>query len=332
MISVKSAYLAGLLVLAALTANAQTYWSTNAALNCGAYGINAAGAPQPVTTPAGGTGYVCFVYGTLPWYDAGGGWGSSIRVAAPATAPIAVFLDFVDVNAQPSTLDFQYLGDSTILNGTTTGQALFANQPMEVDLLGLHTPASNGSSEAKGPVVVLAYCPDPDTCSQVQAQLIYSALPGNTWSLSAPVVFDSQTWTAWSSVGIDDGSTNQVSFVIYNLANDKLAHTYTLKVFDSAGNLHVTATTQSVAYLGSYADLLRNVTSNLPTGVFKLQMVASDYAAFEALQFRGATGTTMVSAWENIPAGAAVAAAVTRGRHPAPTGRYLLPPQRVAQQ
>lgn len=331
MISVKSAYLAGMLVLAGLTANAQTYWSPNSALNCGSYGMDAAGTPQPVTTPAGGTGYVCFVYGTLPWYDAGGGWASSIRVAAPATAPIAVFLDFADQNAQPSTLDFQYRGDTAILNGTTTGQALLANQPMEVDLIGLHTPASNGSSEAKGPVVLLAYCPDPATCSQVQAQLIYSALPTFKYSLSAPVVFDSLTWTAWSSIGIDDGSQDNVSFVIYNLANDKLAHTYTLKVYDSAGNLHATATTQSVAYLGSYADLVRNVVANLPAGVFKLQMVASDYAAFEVLQFHSNTGTTLVSAWENIPAGAATAAAVTRGRRPAPSGRYLLPPQRVAQ-
>ncbi len=329
MISAKSAYLAGMLVMAALTANAQTYWSTNAALNCGSYGTDAAGTPQTVTTPAGGTGYVCYVYGTLPWYAAGAGWASSIRVAAPATAPVAVFLDFFDVNNVPSTLDFRYRGDSTVTSDVTTSTALFPNQPIEVDLLGLHSQAPAYGSQAGGPVVVLAYCPDSVTCSQMQAQLIYSALPSNPWSLSAPVVWDAQTWTAWSSVGVDDGSTDQMSFVIYNLANDGLAHTYTLKVYDSNGTLQGTATTQTVAYLGSYADLLRNVVTNLPAGVLKVQLVASDYAAFEALQFHGATGTTLVSAWENIPAGAAATAAVTRGRHPAPAGRYLLPPQRA---
>ncbi len=333
MISVKSAYLAGILVMAALTANAQTYWSTSAALNCGSYGTNAAGAPQQVTTPAGGTGYVCFVFGTLPWYAAGAGWASSIRVAAPPTAPVAVFLNFYDVNNVPSTLDFQYRGDATVSSDVTTSTALFPNQPIEVDLLGLHSQAPAYNSQAGGPVVVLAYCPDAGTCSQMQAQLIYSALPSQPWSLSAPVVWDAQTWTAWSSIGVDNGSTDQISFVIYNLANDQLAHTYTLKVFDSNGTLHASATTQTVAYQGSYADLVRNVIPNLPSGVLKVQVVASDYTAFEALQFHGASATTLVSAWENIPAGAAAtAAAVTRGRHPAPTGQYLLPPNRSARQ
>lgn len=331
MLSVKSVCLVGMLALGALTANAQTYWSTNASLNCGSYGTNAAGAPLAVTVAGNATGYVCYVYGTLPWYAAGAGWNSSIRVAAPATAAIAVFLDFFDTNNVASKLDFRYHGDSTLLSDVTTGQALFANQPIQVDLLGLNSQTGSYTSQAGGPVVVLAYCPDADTCSQVQAQLIYSALPSQPWSLSAPVVWDAQTWTGWASLGIDDGKTDQVSFVIYNLANDQLAHTYTLRVYDSAGTLHTSATTKSVAYLGSYADLLRNVTTNLPTGVFKLQLVASDYSAFEVLQFHGSSATTLVSAWENIPATAAAAASVTRGRHPAPQGRYLLPPQRSAQ-
>ena len=331
MISLKSVYLAGFLVVGALTASAQTYWSTNPALNCNAYGTNAAGAPQQVTTPGGGTGYVCYVYGTLPWYAAGAGWGSTIRIAGPASAAVAVFLDFYDVNNVAQKLDFHYQGDSTLISDVTTSQALFANQPMEVDLLGLSSQAPTYGSQAGGPVVVLAYCPDPLTCGAVQAQLIYSALPSHPWSLSAPVIWDQGTWTAWSSVGIDDGSTDQMSFVVYNLANDQLSHTYSLRVYDSTGTLKGSATTPSVTYLGSYADLVRNVIPNLPSGILKVELVATDFTAFEALQFHGASATTLVSAYENVPAGAAASAAVVRGRHPAPTGRYLLPPQRAAQ-
>lgn len=326
---VKSAGLTGLLVLGALAANAQTYWSTNANLNCGNYG-DANGAPATVTIPGavGGTGYSCYLYGTLPWYAAGENWSSSIRVSAPPTAPVAIFLTFADQNGVDTALDHRYQGDSTVYNDTSASQALFPNQPLVVDILGAHADAPNYSHAADGPVTVLAYCPDADTCSQVQAQLIYSALPWKPWSLSVPVVWDWQTSHGWSSVGVDDGALNTVSFVVYNLANDSLAHTYKLNVFDSTGTLYSSGTVPSVAYLGSYANVLRNIIPSLPSDAFKLQLVASDYTAFEALQFHDVSATTLVAASEIVPPGAVTSNKVaSRSKHPAPSGRQLLPPR-----
>lgn len=336
MIFAKPAYLVGLLALSAFAANAQTYWTTNSATLCGAYG-DANGAPKQLTTGPGQGGYVCWTYGTLPWYAAGQGWGSSIRVSAPPTAPVNINLFFTDVNGNDATLDYKYRGSATLYTSASSGNALFANQPMEVDLLGLtgDGPAYTAHS-ANGAVVVEADCPDAITCQQVQAQLIYSALPSNTWSLSAPVVWDSQTWNGWSSVGIDDGKAggDTVSFVVYNLADDALAHTYTLNVFDSTGKLYSTGTTASVPYLASYAAGVRQVISNLPTGEFKLQLVSAaptQYTAFEALQFHGATATTLVSAWENPVATAAAAASVpaVTNQRSAPSARQRVPPASI---
>jgi hypothetical protein len=229
---------------------------------------------------------------------------------------VNVSLYFTDTAGADKALDFQYKGNSTVYNDTGAAKALYANQPLEVDLLGLKAEAPNYSTtSASGPVVVYAQCPDKVTCSQLQAQLIYSALPSEPWALSAPVVWDSATWNGWSSIGIDDGKAggDTVSFVVYNLADDGLAHTYTLNVYDSTGALYSTGTTPSVPYLGSYAAGVRQVISNVPTGVFKLQLVASSstqYTAFEALQFHGTTATTLVSAWEN-PVVAAASSSTT---------------------
>lgn len=336
--TVKFACLTGLLVLGALAANAQTYWSTNSATACGAYG-DSNGAPTQLTTGPGAGGYVCWVYGTLPWYAAGASWGSSIRVAAPPTGAVNVNLYFTDQTGADTALDYQYKGSSTVYNDTGTTKALFANQPMEVDLLGLKAEAPTYSvTSATGPVVVYAECPDATTCQQLQAQLIYLALPSNSWALSAPVVWDSQTWTGWSSIGIDDGKLggDTVAFVVYNLADDQLAHTYTLNVYDSTGALYTTVTTPSVPYLGCKAWGVRDVVSNVPTGEFKLQLVAAatQYVAFEALQFHGPTATTLVSAWENpvVSTGSASATAVsaTPGSKLRAVARRRTPPSSFA--
>lgn len=323
--SVKSFWLAALLVLGACAVNAQTYWSTNSSLNCGAYGTDSNGTPLSIANGQ----YVCYVYGTLPWYASGAGWGSSIRVSAPPTAPVAFFFDFSDVTGANATLDFTYEEDTKVYSDTSASQALYANQPLEVDILGLTSQAPNYGTTANGPVVVLAECPDATTCSQVQAQLIYSALPSEPWSLSAPVIFDWQTSYAWSAVGIDDGSTNTVSFVIYNLDTAGLAsHTYTINVYDSTGKLAGTATTKSVPYEGSYADLLRNVIPKLPSGSFKVQVVGTTYTAFEALQFHGPSATTLVVASETVAtASPATSSSVAgRNRHPSPMAIRLARP------
>lgn len=331
--SIKSTWLAGLLVFGACVASAQTYWSTDPNLNCGAYGdVN--GAPMHLTNG----GYVCYAYGTLPWYASGAGWGSSIRVSAPASAPVAYFLSFADVNGADATLDFIYLGDPKVYSDISASQALFANQPLEVDVLGLHSQAPNYGTTANGPVVVLAECPDADTCSQVQAQLIYSALPSQPWSLSAPVVWDWQTSFAWSAVGTDDSKTNTnketknaVSFVIYNLdtaTTGNTSHTYTINVYDVDGNLDASTITKVVPQFGSYADVLTNLLPDLPSGTFKLQVIGPAYSAFEALQFHGPSATTLVSSAEIVPAAAATTNSTARkGRHPSPAAVPLVRPR-----
>jgi hypothetical protein len=281
-----------------------------------------------LTTGPGAGGYVCFVYGTLPWYDAGGGWASSIRVSAPPTAPVAYFLYFADVNGSDATLAFTYQGDSTVYTDISASSALFANQPLEVDLLGLNS----AGAEATGPVTVLVECPDPTTCQQAQAQLIYSALPGHPWSLSVPVVWDWQTSLASSAVVVDDSKSNSdpntknvASFVVYNLdtsTSGTTSHSYTLNVYDTSGTLNGQVTTPAVPQYGSYAAVLSTLLPNLPSGSFKLQAVgpnSSSWLVFEALQFHGPSATTLVSAPEVMPTVAATAASTAhRGRHPSP--------------
>jgi len=72
--------------------------------------------------------------------------------------------DFSGVNGSDATLDFLYLGDSTVYSGTAASGSLYANQPMEVDILGLHSQAPAYLYPSNGPVVVLAECPDANTC------------------------------------------------------------------------------------------------------------------------------------------------------------------------
>jgi hypothetical protein len=321
-----------MLVLGAFTANAQTYWSTNASTNCGAYGTDSLGTPLQLTAGPGAGGYVCYVYGTLPWYASGSGWGSSIRVSAPPTAPVAYFFYFADKSGNDATLDFTYQGDPTVVSDTSASSALNVNQPLEVVLYGLHSEAPAYATEANGPVTVLVECPDQTTCAQAQAQLIYSTTT-NPWSLSAPVVWDGQTSLAWSSVGVDDSKTNTdpktksvVSFVIYNLdiaTTGTTSHSYTINVFDADGTLNAQTTTPAVPQYGSYAAVLRTLLPDLPSGSFKLQAVApnsSSWMAFEALQFHGPSATTLVSAQEVVvtPAAATNASTARRGKHPSP--------------
>lgn len=323
----KSVWLTGLLILSAFTANAQTYWLTDPNLNCGAYG-DSNGNPLQLDS---GT-YVCYVYGTFPWYATGADWGrNSIRVSAPPSAPVAYFFDFSGVNGSDATLDFLYLGDSTVYSGTAASGSLYANQPMEVDILGLHSQAPAYLYPSNGPVVVLAECPDANTCSQVQAQLIYSALAAEPWSwwCSVPVVWDWQTSQGWSTVGIDNGSTDLVALVIYNLDTvGQATQTYTINVYDATGTLSATATTAPVPLYGSYANLLRDVMPSLPSGAFKLQVVGSAYTAFEALQFHGPSVTALVAASEVVPAATASSSAIGRNRHPSPAALRMAPPRR----
>jgi hypothetical protein len=337
--TLKSVWLAGLLVFGAGAVNAQQYWSTNASLDCGQYySTDGNGTPQKLDNG----GYVCVAVGTLPWYAAGSMWRSTIRVSAPHSAPVAYYLDFFDKDGNDATLDFLYQGDSATTSDITASSALYADQPLQVDIYGLHSQAPNYGSEANGSVVVTVYCPDAATCEQAQAQLIYSALPSEPWALSVPVVWDIQTRLAWSAVGIDDSKTNTnadtkntVSFAIYNLGitTSNAPYTYTVNVYDGSGTLTGHAVTPSIPRYGTYAAVLTDLIPNLPTGPFKLQVVGPNsdaWSAVEVLQFHGPSATTLVSAWENLPAASsmsATSAAFNPNRRLSPAHRQMALPR-----
>jgi hypothetical protein len=263
-------------------------------------------------------GYSCYVSGTFVWLAAGGTWSTTIRVAAPASAPVGVDYTFYDKSGQNQSLDSTINNDSSTLgSGNDVNFALFANQPAEVELLGLTGDAGTGySTTAEGSVYATFYCPDATTCSNVLPQLLYSALPTYDWSLSVPIAWDIGGVSAqWSADGIDDSSTNAdpltrrvVSFVVYNEETD--AATFNIYVYDSDGNLAAQGTTPSIpgfnsvtGQAGTYADLLSNVVSpSLPSGIFKILFDGgSSLSAVEVLQINGPSATTLQVAYDSAP-------------------------------
>jgi hypothetical protein len=287
----------GFVVFSALTLHSQIYW-TNPAPDCAGVG-----GPVPISGPSGTTlGYSCLASGTFEWLAAGGPWSTAIRVAAPASAPIGVDYQFYDVNGGSLSLD------TTAGNGREVKFALNANQPSEVDLSGAagtsHSTTQTGSAYAR------FYCPDSLTCSNVLPQLLYADLGAVSWSLSAPIAWDNQTSTQWSAEGIDDGNQNRVSFVIYNEdITSSTPSTFAIRVYDSRGNLTGSGTTKPIAPKllpggsygqgGTYGDLLSNVVSPLPSGVFKVVIDGGAVlSAVEMLQFTGAAATTLQVAYD----------------------------------
>lgn len=309
----KSLHLIGMMALAvaALYSQQPVYWSTTQP-DCSSLNNET---PQTITTPTGGTGYVCYVSGTFPWYAAGGGsstspttWGTTIRVAGPSTNPIGVDYTFYDVNGNSLSLDSTINNNSsTFASGNEVDFALSANQPAQVELLGATSDAPGYTHTATGSVYAVFYCPDATTCSNVLPQLLYSALPDYPWSLSVPISWDDAVWNQWSAVGIND-DTHVVSLVIYN--EDTVANTYTVSVYDVNGNLYGSGTTPSIPPLqnlgsagygegGTYGVLLSQVVSTLPTGVFKVFIDGGQYnSAVDVLQVDGKSATTLQVAYE----------------------------------
>ena len=185
----KSLRLLGLIALAAATLDSQptngaVYWST-VAPNCTSL---AGESPVAITNSSGKTiGYSCYVSGTFVWLAAGGGWSSSIRVAAPASAAIGVDYTFYDTSGNNLKLDTTIGGGSSTTSDNDVNFALSANQPAEVGLLGATSGAPKYASTATGSVYGVFYCPDATTCANVVPQLLYSALPGTPWALSVPI-------------------------------------------------------------------------------------------------------------------------------------------------
>ena len=293
----KTLPLIGLLALAAATLHGQptngpVYWSPVASPpDC----TSLAG-ESPVAVMSGTTtlGYSCYVSGTFVWFAAGGAWGSSIRVAAPASAAIGVDYTFYDASGDNLALD------TTVGSpGNEVSFALAANQPAEVGLLGVAN--SNHGATQTGSVYAMIYCPDATTCANVLPQLLYSALPTIPWSMSVPISWDTALWTQWSAEGIDDGGTNRVSLVVFN--ENATAASYTVHAYDKMGSIAGSGTTPLIPAYGTYGALLSDVISTpLPAGVFKVLVDGeSNYSAVEMLQFNGASASALQVAYDSVP-------------------------------
>ena len=260
-------------------ANGPVYWSPVASPpDC----TSLAG-ESPVAIMSGSTtiGYSCHVSGTFVWLAAGGAWGSAIRVAAPASAPIGVDYAFFDTYGQSLRLD-------TTLGATgEVAFALHANQPAEVGLLGAAN-TSHGSTQT-GSVYATFFCPDAATCANVLPQLLYSALTSMAWSLSAPISWDTELWTQWSAEGMDNGSSKRVSVVVFNEGKNAAGY---------------------ISSYGTYGALLSEVIGTpLPSGIFKVLVDGGiAYSAVEVLQFDGTSATTLAVGYDSAPGARAAAA------------------------
>ncbi|MGA2183419.1 MAG: hypothetical protein ABSH47_10350 [Bryobacteraceae bacterium] len=303
----KTFHLLSVIALAAATLHGQptngpVYWSPVATPpDCTSL---AGESPVAITSGTTTLGYSCWVSGTFVWLAAGGAWGSSIRVAAPASAAIGVDYTFYDTSGNNLALD------TTLGSGNEMSFALHANQPAEVGLTGAAN--TNHSTTQTGSVYATFYCPDAATCANVLPQLLYSALPTIPWSLSVPISWDTELWTEWSAEGIDDGGTHRVSLVVFN--ENVTAASYTVQVWDSAGSLAGTGTTPSISAFGTYGALLSDVIlTPLPPGVFKILVDGgSKYSAVEVLQFNGTSATALQVGYDSAPSLSASAAAVLR--------------------
>lgn len=301
----KSLHLIWMIALAVAPLRSQTYWVSSPP-DCSSLGTTFGTAVQ-----LSNGGWTCSVTGTFVWLAAGGIWGTVIRVAAPASAPIGVDYTLYDQSGNYLNLDTT-INNGSLASGSDVNFALYANQPAEVEMLGATSDAgTNYSNTATGSVYATFYCPDATTCSNVLPQLMYSALPTYDWSLSVPIAWDDSLSYQWSADGIDDGSTNVVSLVIYN--EDTVATAYNIDVYDSSGNLFSSGTTPVIqagsntgtGEGGTYGVLLSQVVPSLPSGIFKILVDGGAYlSAVEVLQVNGPSATTLQVAYDSPPSSA----------------------------
>jgi len=338
-VQMKSLHLIGLIALAVVSLHGQAspvYWSTTQP-DCSS--LMGGETPVAITNASGATiGYSCYVSGTFVWLAAGGMWGTTIRVSAPASANVDADYTFYDKSGNNLSVDDTLNNDSTTLaSGNETEVTLLANQPLEVEVLGATSDAgTNYSNTAEGTVYATFYCPDAITCGNVLPQLLYSALPADPWSLSVPIAWDDALSSQWSAVAIDDGSTNVVGLVIYN--EDTTANTYTVDIYDVNGNLATSGTTPSIPPLqngtggtgegGTYSTLLDSLVSGLPAGPFKILIDGGTLlSAVEVLQINGQSATTLQVAFDTAPGTSSALKSrrsAVRKSHVAPTHKVAL--------
>jgi hypothetical protein len=275
-------------------------------------------------------GYSCYVSGTFVWFAAGGGWTSKIRVGAPSTAPVGVDYTFYDTNGNNLNVDTTS-GTSPTASGNEVSFALSANQPSEIVALGATSSAPNYGPTTTGTVYALFYCPDATTCLNVLPQLVYLQQPTHPWLAAVPIAWDNSTWPTWSAVGVDDGVTNVVSFVVYN--EGTVATSFNIYIYNSTGALVATGTTPSIPPLpllsdgsygeaGTYGATLRTVISSpLPSGTFKILIDGGNEDSavlmlqFSGLQYAAPSMSSMQVAYDSAPSSTATVAAAVRSTH-----------------
>jgi len=311
----KSIYFLSLIALAVAPLRAQTsqpkYWSAIKP-NCTSLGEEA---PVTITDSAGGIlGYSCFVSGTFVWLAAGGVWSTTIRISAPASGAIGLGMGFYSTNGGGQSLDATLDGiPRSLQSGSSLQFSMYANQPVEIELLGASNDKPNYGVTAEGSIYAVFFCPDAATCSNVQPQLLYSALPTYPWSLSVPIAWDTELSSQWSAVAEDDGGAHVVGLVVYN--EDTTATSFAVNVYDNTGALAATATTPTLPAFqpnsgegGTYSTLLGSLISSLPSGPFKILVDGrSALCAVEVLQINGSSATTLQVAQDTAPRSAAVA-------------------------
>jgi hypothetical protein len=277
------------------------WWSTDPNLSCSAY----RSLIYEVPLASGGKGYACGVTGTFVWYAAGGSWGTSIRMAAPASGAVGVQYLFFDEDGNRTSLD------------TTEGAAslvIGANQPSEVRLLGASSDAPGYQTTRTGSVFGIFLCSSSATCATVNPQLLYSSTSVPGWSLSVPIAWDSTfsplqpsgLSTRWSAAGIND-ATHAISFAIYN--QSAASTTYTVRVYDANGSLAAEGVTPLIPPSGgadgagatrgfTLTDVIRTA---LPQGLLKVTVEGDGLSSALFLQFSGGFATTLPTAPEFVP-------------------------------
>lgn len=295
-----------------------TYYSTNGKPDCSSLSGEL---PVAIMSGSAVVGYSCYVSGTFVWLAAGGGWVTSLSVAAPASAAIGVDYSFYDSNGNSLKMDTTPYRSSATTSGTDIGFALSANQPSDINLQGATSTAPGYLSPTTGSVYAVFYCPDAKTCANLTPQLFYISLPPRPGVLSVPIAWDTSLSTQWSAQGIDDGESNRISLVVYN--EDTAATSYTVRVYGQDGVLAGTGTTPPIAPLqslgidqngyqilgqgGTYAALLSDVVpTKLPSGVFKILVDGgSKYSAVELLQTSGTSLTALQVGYDSAPGASA---------------------------
>lgn len=284
--------------------------------------------PVAITSGATVVGYSCYVSGTFVWVAAGGGWVTSLSVAAPASGAIGVDYSFYDASGNSQEMDVTPYSSSAATSGSGMSFALSANQASDINLQGATSTAPTYSSSSTGSVYAVFYCPDANTCASVIPQLFYVALSPTPSVMSAPIAWDTALWTQWAGQGIDDGKSNRISLAIYN--EDTTATSYTVRVYDQSGALAGTGTTPPVPPLqslgvdksgnqllgegGTYAALLSDLISTpLPEGMFKISVDGgSKYSAVELLQISGNSITALQVGYDSLPGSNPSASSVRR--------------------